>query len=152
MLATNNHWMGRDPPVVTRALLRGPATSLLDGITAMGRQTVLVVLTALTLSACATSPPPIGRGLPAASAEARPVFDKRVKERFPVGSDEGSLLAELNREAFTVTAARDPMRRYRFSATYEVHHLACNLSWTIWWNAEKSTITDIAGDYGATCL
>ena len=138
--------------MVTRTLLRGHAASPLDGITATGRQTVLVVLTALTLSACASSPPPIGRGLPAAFAAARPVFDKRVKERFPVGSDEGSLLAELDREAFTVTAAKDPTKRYRFSATYEVHQLACNLSWTIWWNAEKSTITDIAGDYGATCL
>jgi len=118
----------------------------------MRHHIVLAALTALGLSACAASPPPIGRELPAVFADARPVFDKRVKERFPVGSDEGNLLAELRREAFTVREASDPLKHFRYSATYEAHQLACNVSWTIWWNAEKSKIIDIVGDYGATCL
>ena len=118
----------------------------------MRRHIALAALTAMSLSACAGSPPPIGRGLPAAFADARPVFDKRVKEHFPVGTDAEKLLAELHREAFTITEASTPLNRYRFSATYEAHQFPCNLSWTIWWNAEKSLIKDIAGDYGATCL
>jgi hypothetical protein len=118
----------------------------------MRRHIVLAALTAVSLSACANSPPPIGRGLPSAFADARPVFDKRVRERFPVGTDAGQLLAELHREAFTITETSNPQNRYRFSATYEAHQLVCNLSWTISWNAEKSMITDIAGGYGATCL
>jgi len=118
----------------------------------MRRHITLAALTGLCASACADSPPPIGRGLPAAFADARPVFDKRVKERFPIGSEEEKLLAELHREAFTIAEAGNPSSRYRFSATYEAHQLVCNLSWTISWNAERSRITDIAGDYGATCL
>jgi hypothetical protein len=116
------------------------------------RHLVLVALAAVSLCACADSPPPIGRGLPAAFADARTVFDRRVKERFPVGFDAERLVTELHREAFIIRELNTPPNRYRFSATYEAHQLVCNLSWTISWNAENSRITEIAGDYGSVCL
>jgi hypothetical protein len=121
-------------------------------VSSMRRHIAFVALAALSFTACADSPPPIGRELPAVFAEARPVFDKRVRQRFPVGSEEAKLLAELHSEAFTLKEASDPSTRYRYSATYTAHKLVCNLSWTVSWNSEKGKITDIAGDYGATCL
>jgi hypothetical protein len=51
----------------------------------------LVLLAALSLSACADSGPPIGRGGPRFAADVTPWFDTRVKQSFPVGSDDGKL-------------------------------------------------------------
>lgn len=108
---------------------------------------------ALCLSACAGSPPPIGRNLPSEFAKARPAFDERVKTRFPVGSLVSDMLAELNRESFRVdTPAAESLADYKFSATHETHNIACRVSWTVWWNAEAGRIVAVEGDYGASCL
>lgn len=56
------------------------------------------------LAACKDESPQIGRDLPNLFAEARPIFDQRVKRRFPTGSFESELLGELSREKFTVTS------------------------------------------------
>jgi hypothetical protein len=116
---------------------------------------ILVALT-LLLSGCA-SPPPIARGLPSAFAEARPVFDQRVRDRFPVGSAEADLQQELHRQGFTVSKTggeRAPhyLVAYEFAASRSEGTLACKLTWTIYWSAEAGKIANVAGDYGATCL
>ena len=58
------------------------------------------VLTILILTGDASAwaaPPPIGQGLPSNIREAGAEFDRRVQARFPVGSDENELRAELAR-------------------------------------------------------
>jgi hypothetical protein len=109
-----------------------------------------VVLVALFLTACAAWPPLIARNLPA-GADRGVSFDKRVKERFPVGSDEEKMLTELRHEAFTIAQITTDSPRYQFAATYEAHDLACRLIWTVYWSSGNSRITNIAGDYSSIC-
>src|ERR1700734_1508685 len=97
---------------------------------------LLMALCALVLAACSDPVPAIGRGLPKTFAEAAPYFDNRIKERFPIGSDEETLRAELHGEGFTIKELHDPSSRYRLSALYEGHDLACKESWNVQWTAE----------------
>jgi hypothetical protein len=103
----------------------------------------------LLLSACDEDPPSIGSGLPTTFSDARPVFDHRVQERFPVGSEEDVLRAELVRENFTISFAG---LSQQLVARRGAEHFPCRLSWTIVWTADAGKVTSIKGDYGATCL
>ena len=96
---------------------------------------------------CSDPTPPIGRDLPKTFAPNDTYFDRRIKQRFPIGSDEENLLAELRSERFTTKETHDPSSRYRLSALYESHDLACKESWTIQWIAEQGKIKDIEGKY-----
>jgi hypothetical protein len=118
----------------------------------MCRNIKLALLAALSLSACAHSPPPIGRGGPRFAADIAPWFDARVKQGFPAGSDDEKLRAELHRQAFKITRALDPATRYPFTATYQAHEIACIESWTIRWSSERGKITDISATWNQTCL
>jgi hypothetical protein len=60
--------------------------------------TIVVFALVLDLSACFDSPPAIGSHLPGTFAVASDALNQRVKERFPVGSGESALRAELKRE------------------------------------------------------
>ena len=102
------------------------------------------------LSACAAWPPLIARNLPP-GADRTQSFDKRVKERFPVGSDEEKMLAELRHEGFTISETPTEPTRYRFAATYEARDLVCRIFWTVHWSSENTRITDIAADYASIC-
>jgi hypothetical protein len=118
----------------------------------MYRNINLALLATLALSACAHSPPPIGRGGPRFAADVTPWFDTQVKQRFPVGSEDGSLRAELHREAFTIREAGDQAARYPITATYEAKELFCREEWTIRWGSGQGKITDIAAEWSQTCL
>jgi hypothetical protein len=121
-------------------------------ITAMHRQMTLAVLGVLLLSGCSVPPPPMGRGLSHTVAQMTPDFDRRMNQRFPVGSDEGELLAELRVERFTIKQANEPSARYRLTALYEGHGLVCRTWWTVEWSAEQGKITAIGGEYSQSCL
>ena len=117
----------------------------------MRRNIPLVIFTLLCVSACVDSPPEIGSSLPSDFQQARPDFDQRVKELFPVGSDETRLLAELHRQHFAISRAADTSH-YSNSATYEAHQFVCDLLWTISWSADAGRIKEIAGEYRNFCL
>ena len=116
------------------------------------RNITLAVFAILLLSACADRPPPIARGGPRAVAEVAPWLDTRVKQRFPVGSEEEKLRAELYLEGFTIGEASGPAARYRFAARYQANELICRAWWNIQWSAEQGRITGIAADWSQTCL
>jgi hypothetical protein len=118
----------------------------------MRRNIKLALLAALSLSACADSRPQIGRGGPRYAADVTPWFDARVKQGFPVGSNDEKLRAELHREAFTIRQAVDPDTRNSFTATYQAHEIACRESWTIRWSSEQGKITDISAEWSQICL
>jgi hypothetical protein len=118
----------------------------------MQRQITFAVLATVCVTACANAPPPIGRNLPSAFAAAQPVFNQRVKERFHVGSDEQTLLAELRREGFTLSPKNVAPPPSKSEAVYTVHQVACRLDWRILWSANDGKITAISGRYGAACL
>ena len=104
---------------------------------------LILVVTVLIVAACADSPPPIGKALPKLMTEAKPAFDKRVKERFPVGSNESAFLAEMGRENFTVTPG---------SAVRDISGFPCRRTWAISWSAKDGKIIAIESDYDQTCL
>jgi hypothetical protein len=118
----------------------------------MRRRMMLAASCAFAVSACSNAPPSLGRGLPRAFVPT-PDFDKRIKERFPVGSEESKLLSELRGERFATTETQDPSTPYRFSALYVAQRIACRESWRIQWNAEQGRIVGIEGWYsGEICL
>jgi hypothetical protein len=110
------------------------------------------VLGALLLAACSDSEPPIGRGL-AMTFGLTPAFEQRLRDRFPVGSDESRLIAELRSERFTLGEVHDPLSRYRNSALYEASRgFACKGEWQIYWTATKGIIIAIGGMNREVCF
>lgn len=118
----------------------------------MSRRITLAIFAVLLISACADSPPPIGRGGPRATADVTAWFNSQVQQRFPVGSDDEKLRAELIHEAFKIAQANEPAARYRFTATYQANGLACRAWWNVRWSSEQGRITDISAEWSQTCL
>lgn len=119
----------------------------------MLRPLTFAIFIVVCLSACADPPPPIGRDLPSNFVDAQPVFNQRVKDRFPVGSDEQALIGELRREGFALNAESiAPPSPFKSVAEYTAHQIGCRLDWTILWSAKNGNITSITGRYGAACL
>ena len=108
------------------------------------------ILTVVLLSACADSPPAIGSHLPGSFSEASDAFDARVKARFPVGSDETALRAELAREKFVVSTDKDSASD--FAARYHADELVCGASWVIRWSVAEAKVAAIGGTYREICL
>jgi hypothetical protein len=102
------------------------------------------------LSACVSSPPAMGSHLPGSSSEASNAFDQRVKARFPVGSDETTLRAELAREKFVIVREKDAP--FGFSASYRANELVCRADWVIHWSVFEGKIAAVGGQFGETCL
>jgi len=110
----------------------------------------LLLSVAPALTACTDSPPPLGSHLPGVFKEASNAFDQRVKERFAIGTHEGTLRRELARERFVV--ARDPKSPFSFTATYIANELVCRADWHIRWSEFAGRIATIDADYGEICL
>lgn len=71
--------------------------------------------------------------------------------RFPVGSAETDLRAELQRQRFTIRTAGANRAPYQFSAIVDIPGF-CRQTWVILWSTQTNQITSIAGDYSQTCL
>lgn len=108
---------------------------------------------ALALAGCANAPP-MGKSLPRNFPEANVTFNRRVTERFPVGSSEGVLKRELNRENFTIGPVHSPgALGAQFRANREGKMgLLCDLDWDVYWAAEAGKITIIYATYFPTCV
>jgi hypothetical protein len=123
--------------------------TLMEG---MRRRMMLAVFCAFVVSACSNDAPPLGRGLPRSFSPTSD-FDRRIKERFPVGSEESKLLTELHGERFAITQTPDLSNPYRFSALYVAQSIGCRESWKTKWNAEHGRVVGIEGWYsGEICL
>jgi len=111
----------------------------------MSRTVLLAILILPCLTACGTARPRLAEGLRVRPVQQNPdpAWDQRVRERFPVGSNESALLAELHRERFVIDATR---------ASYRSSDIACTWTWRVSWAAENDRITQIAGDYQGVCL
>jgi hypothetical protein len=112
----------------------------------------LAIVSLLAISACTSWTPPIARDLPE-SPVGTGDFDKRIQQRFPAGSDEAALAAELHGERFSIDETPDSSRTYRYAAHYTRQEIACRTSWTVLWNAGQGKIEEIVGRYsGEICL
>jgi hypothetical protein len=112
----------------------------------------VLVYAVLLLSACADPTPPIAKGLPKTFGPTSD-FDARIRQRFPIGSGEESLFAELRTEKFAITELHDVSSQYRRTAFYEFHVFPCKETWTVSWVADQGKITGIEGrNSGQLCL
>ncbi len=116
------------------------------------RQGLAIAVAGLLLSACSRSPPPIASGIPVSTGPTS-FFGDRVKQQFPGGFAEATLMAELRNQRFAISETRDSNGLLIKSALYEDQHFPCNESWTIQWTSESGKIKEISGIYsGERCL
>jgi hypothetical protein len=114
----------------------------------------LLLVVVAALSACSTSPPLIA-DLPNNVFAARQEFDRRVRDRFPVGSLQADIERELSNEGFVpfVPFPGSSNGTYTRFYSFEKHELVCRYDWRIAWSAdEMSRLTAIEGAYYQTCL
>lgn len=104
---------------------------------------VLLSLLVGMLSGCGASEPEIGRGLPSRYAEAEPLFDQRVKDRFPPGTDEKRLVGELKKQGFEVLPTHGDVNDATFKRGWIVQTL-----WSVRWRAKDNRVTEIWGVHG----
>ncbi len=112
---------------------------------------ISAALATALLSGCYATVPPIAQGGPREVALVTPYFDDQVKQRFPVGSDEKQLRAELHRESFKIRETNDPNLGYQYAATFEDNGV-CKALWTVRWNTDQEKITNTTATYSQTCL
>jgi hypothetical protein len=111
----------------------------------MRSHVLFAALATLLSAACSNSEPPIGRGLPKTFGYT-PAFEERLKQRFPIGSDDQKLLVELRSEKFKIQEVKDPSNPHRFSAHYDISDgVACKEEWTIQWTVKQGKIADLTG-------
>ena len=94
--------------------------------------------------------PEIVATLPGDESEFSRELDERVRQRFPVGSDEESLLYYLRTQNFIP----DWRKRDQPNAAYFIHPgIICEQVVRIIWSADASgKLTSIAGDYKSHCI
>ena len=88
--------------------------------------------------------PALGRDLPANYVEAERVFDRRVKERFPRGTSEDTLKAEVLKQGFKLLPAYSNTQDATAYRGWIIKRL-----WSVRWRAERGLITEIWGVYGS---
>ncbi|WP_263588941.1 hypothetical protein [Sphingopyxis sp. GC21] len=87
--------------------------------------------------------PEITRDLPATYAEGGPIFDARLKARFPLGTAENAIIEELERQGFSIKEG--PHGRF---ATFVEKKLIVSNIWNVGWEAENGAVSKIWGVYG----
>jgi hypothetical protein len=105
---------------------------------------LVVLIASILLFACKPAEPQIGRDLPSTYAEGEQVFDRRVKVRFPAGTSEQSVIAELHRQGFRLLPTREGVR----DATFIRDEWIFQTIWSVRWRAKDGRIQEIWGVYG----
>jgi len=116
------------------------------------RLQLALTLALILVAGCSHSAPPIAHGLPTTFGKLTGAFDARMHERFPVGSDEELLIAELKREQFKFSGEVSGSEEHKLSAVYEAQDLACKQLWAVYWTANQRKITGISGHYEQVCF
>jgi hypothetical protein len=143
----------------TRFLASGAAEAETLNVKVMGpkrsrsRWNLMVTLIgAWLLFACTNPEPQLAQGLPQSFGPSSD-FDRRIKSRFPIDSDESALSLELRRERFTMREATSLEAPYAFAASYDRREFPCRQTWTVLWNSKVGKISAIVGRYsGEMCL
>ena len=127
----------------------------LVGLPPIGNRRRLVLATLLVVaaspSACSNSPPLIA-DLPSNISAARLEFDRRVRDRFPVGSRQADIERELINEGF-VSSPRPTGSAYAQIYSLDRSDLVCRRDWQVAWSADETQrVIAIEGAYYVTCL
>jgi hypothetical protein len=83
---------------------------------------------------------------------AQQAFVHRLRTRFPVGSSEAELVAELRKEGFRLrTEARAPQREVSYDRAAGLGEV-CRRGGTVRWSADEAgKLTDISGGFYVYC-
>jgi hypothetical protein len=91
-----------------------------------------------------TPDPPLLRGLPGRYADGSKMLTDRARARFPAGTPESAVVAELGTQGFEVSP---PSRNAQWRRT----GMPCTEIARIWWSAEQGRVTAIEGLRNAIC-
>ena len=91
--------------------------------------------------------PPLARGLPSKVLEAEPLFDRRVKARYPVGTPEEAVMGELGAQGFRPVGGTDGPAGYR-DLTFRRKRFPFTTLWSVRWRARAGKIEEIWGVHG----
>lgn len=94
----------------------------------------------ILLAACQASEPDIGRALPSEYAAANEAFDRRVKQRYPAGTNEKRVFEELKKQGFFVKIHAG-WKEANFTKSY----LVIENVWSVRWTASGSRMQEITG-------
>ena len=103
--------------------------------------------------------PAIAAGLPRFVHDAEKEFDRRIKERFPIGSSEKDLVIELNRQGFPApiqcySVARKPGdENCRYTTFSRASAIFIEEAVRVVWRTDgEGKLSEIVGAYGLTGL
>lgn len=92
--------------------------------------------------------PALARDLPSNVAQAEAAFDKRIKERFPAGTPENQLIAELKHQGFDrLASARDEEGDWH-DATFYRRRFPFTTLWSVRWRAAAGRVDRVWGVHG----
>lgn len=92
--------------------------------------------------------PPIAQGMDSTFSKGDEQFKRRVYLRYPIGSSEKRLIADLQSQGFVAD-----IRPGDFSSADLQRFIGCgNKVWSVRWRATSDRITEVFGVYGAVCL
>ena len=95
-----------------------------------------------------TPVPPIFASLPSKTVEVAPAVDRAVKARFPAGSNEDRLIADLSEMGFVIRRGDGGLW-----ADYTAGGFVCTERFIVTWSARNDrSISEVAGDYHSSCL
>jgi hypothetical protein len=94
--------------------------------------------------------PAIAATLPGNESQFSRELNDRIRERFPIGTSEDSLIAYLAAEKFTPEWRR---RDEPIASTFVWNGLLCKKIIRIYWRADTAgALTDVNGSYESRCL
>ncbi len=89
--------------------------------------------------------PVLGQNLPQLYADAKKVFNERVKARFPVGMNEARLIEDLRSQGFKVGPELCPSS---FRTATITRGLIVQTFWSVRWEVSAGRIESVWGVYG----
>jgi hypothetical protein len=106
------------------------------------------IIATAAVSACGTQDtrPPLTAGLSGKWAAISEEFDRRVIARFPVGSSEREMVAELQHQG-CVQEASNPATAQEHEAVRREDNWVCRQAARIYWRADDDRLTAIRGRY-----
>ncbi len=128
--------LGTSIPVVLFGLLAAP-----------------ILIWKLAAVALVPTPPPLLQGLDSAKTAPSKEFDKRIQERFPIGTPVTELTEELRRQGFSPVANGAPARDGYRSMSRPVEVPLCNVTASVGWTADEADrVATLAGTVWFVCL
>ncbi len=108
----------------------------------------IIIFSVLIFTSCTIIRPPLIWGLTHEIAKVDEEFDLRVKEKFPVGTNEDQVIKSLKNQFFKVKDKDNGG-----SAYFDVMQIVCSIRYNIGWQTDKDKkIVSIGASVNHICL